>query len=268
MMRTYRFISMTLVLLFASTIVQAKELTVMISGGFKAAWEQLAPRFEAQEGYKVVTVSGPSMGKSAQAIPARLARGEQADVLIMVGDALEQLDTAGWLRAGSRVELADSTVGAVIKKGQSPVSINSEEALRAALLNASSIAYSDSASGRYVSSQLFKKLGIEERVKGKAHMIERIPVGSVIANGDYALGFQQVSELLPVHGVTFIGELPESVQYTTRFAGAVTATSTNSQEAKKLLDYLSSAAVQEVVRSTGLRAVAMRQSATLVDTAQ
>ncbi|WP_380182057.1 substrate-binding domain-containing protein [Kalamiella sp. sgz302252] len=243
-------------LLFLSMGVQAKELTVMISGGFKAAWEQLAPRFAAQEGYKVITVAGPSMGQSPQAIPARLARGERADVVIMVGDAVDKLDKTGWILKGSRIELADSPVGAVVKKGATPVSIKTEKELRAVLLQAQSVAYSDSASGRYVSGQLFEKLGIADRVKSKARIIERIPVASVVAEGKYALGFQQVSELLPVPGVTFIGELPASVQYTTRFAGAVTKTSANRQEAQKLLRYLASPAVQQTVRATGLKTAA------------
>lgn len=263
MNQTGRFLCVLPLLFLLSSGVQAKALTVMISGGFSAAWEKLAPRFAAQEGYKITTVSGPSMGQSPQAIPARLARGEQADVVIMVGDALEKLDKAGWLAKNSRVELADSPVGAVVKKDTTPVNIKTEQALRAALLQAQSVAYSDSASGRYVSGQLFAKLGIAEQMKSKAQMIERIPVARVVAEGQYALGFQQVSELLPVAGVTFIGELPASVQYTTRFAGAVTKTSANAQEAQKLLRYLSSAAVQESIRATGLKTVATPQAATV-----
>ncbi|WP_312043177.1 substrate-binding domain-containing protein [Erwinia sp.] len=261
--QTRRFIGVLPLLFLLSSGVQAKALTVMISGGFSAAWEKLAPRFEAQESCKVVTVSGPSMGQSAQAIPARLSRGEQADVVIMVGDALEKLDKAAWLAKDSRVELADSPVGAVVKKGAAPVSIKTEKALRTALLQAQSVAYSDSASGRYVSGQLFEKLGIAAQMKGKAQKVERIPVAREVAEGKYALGFQQVSELLPVPGVTFIGELPASVQYTTRFAGAVTKKSANTQEAKKLLHYLSSAAVQESVRATGLKTVALPQTASV-----
>lgn len=261
-----RYLATLLPLFLLGQNVQAKELTVMISGGFKAAWEQLAPRFAAQEGYRIITVSGPSMGQSAQAIPARLARGERADVVIMVGDALSKLDKAGWTLNGSRTELADSPVGAVIKKGETPVSIKTEKELRTVLLRAESIAYSDSASGRYVSGQLFEKLGIADRVKSKARMIERIPVASVVAEGKSTLGFQQVSELLPVPGVTFIGELPASVQYTTRFAGAVIKTSANRLEAQKLLQYLSSPAVQPTVRATGLKTVvaqAVRQPDTV-----
>ncbi|MBV4365696.1 substrate-binding domain-containing protein [Erwinia phyllosphaerae] len=265
--KTSRCLSLA-ALFFLSAGAQAQELTIMISGGFNAAWQKLAPRFAAQEGYKVVTVTGPSMGNSAQAIPTRLAHGEKADVVIMVGDALTKLDKAGWILKDSRVELADSTVGAVVRKGDAPVDISTEEALRNALLKARSIAYSDSASGRYVSGQLFEKLGIKNEVQNKAHQIERVPVASMVADGKYQLGFQQVSELRPVSGVTFIGELPASLQYTTRFAGAVTKTSAHRQEAQKLLQYLSSAAVQPTVQATGLKTVKASQAAKQADTVQ
>lgn len=255
-MKIHQALSALVIAAVCSAGAQAKELTVMISGGFKAAWETLAPRFAAQEGYSIKTISGPSMGSTPQAIPARLARGEPADVVIMVGDALGDLEQQGRILPGSRVELADSPVGAVIKKGDVPVNIDSVAALRAALLNARSVAYSDSASGRYVSTRLFKTLGIDKQMQGKAHQVARIPVASQVADGKYALGFQQVSELLPVPGVTFVGELPASVQYITRFAGAVVATSAHRHEASDLLNYLASPAVQQVVRSTGLHSVA------------
>ena len=113
--------------------------------------------------------------------------------MIMVGDALEKLEKAGQTQPGSRTELADSPVGMVVKKGADVPDISSEAALRKTLLQASSIAYSDSASGRYVSQTLFKKMGIEKEVAGKATMVERIPVASEVAKGKYAVGFQQVS---------------------------------------------------------------------------
>lgn len=267
-MKLYRIIFAIIFSLTCSAVVQAKELTVMISGGFMTAWEKLAPQFEAQKGYRIHTISGPSMGTTPQAIPARLTRGEKADVVIMVGDALEDLEKQGWLQSGSRVELADSVIGAVVKKGATAVSIKNEDELRTALLNAPSIAYSDSASGRYISSQLFRKLGIEQQVKRKAFKVERIPVASLVAKGKYAIGFQQVSELLPVKGVTFIGKLPDNMQYTTRFAGAVVSHSAYRDEARQLLAYLSSPAVQPVVRATGLHSVMMQHANIMSDTVQ
>lgn len=267
-MKCYQIICALIFSLACSATVQAKELTVMISGGFMAAWETLAPQFAAQQGYKIHTVSGPSMGNTPQAIPARLARGEKADVVIMVGKALEGLETQGWIQTGSRVELADSVIGAVIKKGAPAVSIKNAEELRSALLNASSVAYSDSASGRYISSQLFSKLGIEQQVKSKAHQVERIPVASLVAKGQYAIGFQQVSELLPVKGVTFIGELPDNMQYVTRFAGAVVKQSANGDASRQLLAYLASPGVQQVVQATGLHSVVAQHANKAIDTVQ
>ncbi|MDO7252931.1 substrate-binding domain-containing protein [Helicobacter cappadocius] len=244
------FVFGCLVVLFSN--IQAKELTVMVSGGFYAAYEGLINSFEKKEGVKIKTLRSPSMGNTPQAIPNRLKNGEKADVVIMVGSALDKLEKQGWILKDSRVELADSPIGAVIKKGKPLISIKTDAELRKVLLNASSIAYSDSASGRYISEQLFKKLGIERQVKDKAYMIPRIPVASVIAKGAYEIGFQQVSEILPIAGITFIGELPKNLQHFTRFAGAVVATSHSPIEAKELLKYLSSKEVQNIVHSTGL----------------
>jgi hypothetical protein len=96
-------------------------------------------------------------------------------------------------------------------------------------------------------------------VKEKAHKVERIPVASEVAKGKYAVGFQQVSELLPVPGVTVIGELPDNAQYITRFAGTVTANAEHRQEGKALLDFLSSPRAQKTIHATGMRAVKVEQ---------
>jgi molybdate transport system substrate-binding protein len=245
-----------LVLMATSAGALAQEVTVMISGGFKAALEKLAPRYEAQSGDRIVLISGPSMGKTPQAIPNRLARGESADVVIMVGDALDALAHDRMVKDGSRVELADSPIGMVVKAGSPVTDIGTDTALRQTLLQASTVAYSDSASGRYVQSQLFKTLGINEQMEGKAHRVERIPVASEVAKGKYSIGFQQVSELLPVPGVTFVGKLPDNLQYITRFAGAVTARAAHPTEGKALLDFLSSAKARETISATGMIPVA------------
>ncbi|EOI5820670.1 substrate-binding domain-containing protein [Cronobacter malonaticus] len=251
-----------------SSVALAQEITVMISGGFKAALEQLRPAYETQSGNQIVIVPGPSMGKTPQAIPNRLARGEKADVVIMVGDALISLEKAGRTAPGSRTELADSPIGMVVKQGAPVPAINTPEALRQTLLAARSIAYSDSASGRYVSTALFKKLGIEAQVETRARMVERIPVASEVAKGKYAVGFQQVSELLPEPGVTFVGELPDSVQYITRFAGAVTNNAAHAAEGRALLAFLGSPDAQKVIHATGMRSVVQKAPVRLADTVQ
>ncbi|MFW7206694.1 substrate-binding domain-containing protein [Enterobacter sp. BNK-13] len=252
MKRTYLYTTSALVLTFLSVNAFAQDVKVMISGGFKAALEKLAPEYEQRTGDKIVIIPGPSMGNTPQAIPNRLARGEKADVVIMVGDALEKLEKASQTQPGSRTELADSPVGMVVKKGAKVPDISSDGKLRETLLQASSIAYSDSASGRYVSQALFKKLGIEKEVAGKATKVERIPVASEVAKGKYTLGFQQVSELLPVQGVTFVGKIPDNVQYITRFAGAVTRHAEHPEEGKALLTYLASPPSRAVITETGM----------------
>ncbi|MDN7194926.1 substrate-binding domain-containing protein, partial [Klebsiella pneumoniae] len=165
---------------------------------------------------------------------------------------------------------------------------HSADQLRATLLAAPSVAYSDSASGRYVSSTLFHTLGIDDAMQSKAQMVERIPVASEVAKGRYAIGFQQVSELLPVPGVTFVGELPDNLQYITRFAGAVTISADHPQEGKALtrfagavtisadhpqegkalLTYLASPAAQETIHATGMRSVAAAAPVSQKDTVQ
>ncbi len=235
--------------------VQATELHVMSSGGFTAAYKQLGPQFASRTGNTLDTALGPSMGKSPEAIPNRLARGEPADAVIMVGYALDDLIRQGKVIAGSRVELADSRIGMVVRDGAAKPDISTADGLKQVLLHAKSIAYSDSASGVYIERELFRKLGIEDQVKSKAKMVPRIPVASVVANGDYEIGFQQVSELLPVKGATFVGKIPESLQSVTRFAAGVPVGAQHPKEAKALLDYLASPDVQAEVKSTGLDSV-------------
>lgn len=239
----------------AAPNLQAAELHVMSSGGFTAAYKALGPQFASRTGNTLHTTLGPSMGKSAEAIPNRLARGEPADVVIMVGYALDDLIKQGKVVPGSRVELADSRIGMVVREGAAKPDIGTADDLRQTLLRAKSIAYSDSASGVYIERELFKKLGIEAEVKSKAKMIPRIPVASVVANGDYEIGFQQVSELLPVPGVTFVGKIPEPLQSVTRYAGGIPVGAQHPREAKALLDYLASPGVQAEVKATGLDSV-------------
>ncbi|MGF6770272.1 molybdate transport system substrate-binding protein [Paraburkholderia sp. GAS199] len=243
--------------LLATTAVAASaaELHVMSSGGFTAAYQVLGPKFTAATGNTLDTQLGPSMGQAPQAIPNRLARGEPADVVIMVGYALDDLIKQGKVVAGSRVELADSRIGMVVRDGAPKPDIGTEAALKQTLLHARSIAYSDSASGVYIEREMFRKLGIEDEVKTKAKMIPRIPVASVVAKGDYEVGFQQVSELLPVPGATFVGKIPESVQSVTRYAAGIPVGAQHPKEAKALLDYLASPAVQPEVQSTGLDSI-------------
>ena len=140
----------------------AADVRVLISAGFHQAYTELAPAFERASGHHLITTRGPSMGDSPEAIPARLARGEAADVVILDGAAADGLASKGLVRADSKVTLARSLVGMVVQAGAAKPDIGSVEAFKTALLAAKSIAYSDSGSGTYLSTKLFAKLGIAD----------------------------------------------------------------------------------------------------------
>ena len=163
--------------LLLSTAATAAEVRVMISGGLAEAYKALVPEFEKATGHTVLTARGPSMGTTPSAIPVRLERGEPADVLIMVGYALDGLAKQGKVVAGSSIDLVKSPIGVAVKSGTPKPDISSADALKRALLAAKSIAYSDSASGVYISTEMFPKLGIADDMKGKARAIPAEPVG-------------------------------------------------------------------------------------------
>jgi molybdate transport system substrate-binding protein len=230
----------------------AEQIDVMNSGGFTAAYKALRPKFEAASGHTLNTAWGPSMGKAPEAIPNRLARGEAADVVIMVAYALDELIKQGVVDPASRTELADSRIGMVVRAGRPLPDISTPEKLKQVMLEARSIGYSDSASGVYIERELFDTLGIAEQVKPKARMIEKTPVAALVASGDIEIGFQQVSELLPVPGVALAGRLPESLQKVTVFAAGVPVKARHPREGGALIVYLASAAARDEVRASGL----------------
>lgn len=230
----------------------AAEIKVVSSGGFAAAFRELAPGFERMTGNKIVMEWGPSMGNTPEAIPQRLARGESIDVVIMVGDALGEMAERGQVRADSRVDLARSLIGVAVRAGAPKPDIGSVEAVKHALLDAKSIAYSDSASGVYVSTEMFPRLGIVDQVKGKSRMIPAEPVGMVVARGEAELGFQQVSELLPIQGITVVGPLPSELQKVTIFSAGIVATSKETAQAKALIAFLSAPTAAAAIIKSGL----------------
>lgn len=230
----------------------AAEIRVMISGGVAAAYRELVPQFERTTGHAVLSVYGPSMGTTQNAIPARLARGEPADVLVMVGDALGALAAQDKAVAASRVDLARSRIGMVVRAGAPKPDISSPEALKRALLAAASVAYSDSASGVYVGSELFAKLGIADAMKGKARIIPAEPVAAVVARGDSELGFQQISELLPVRGADLVGPLPDSLQRITVFSAGIARDAREPDAGRALIAFLASPAAARVLQNSGL----------------
>jgi len=250
-----------LVLLASNAPAGAAEVDVMISGGFSAALRDLSPAFKQATGNTIVMISGPSMGNTPQAIPSRLARGESADVLIMVGYALDALIKQGRVVPGSRVDLARSGIAMAVRAGAPVPDISTVDAFKNTLLAAKSIAYSDSASGVYLSTELFPRLGIADQLKAKSTMIPAEPVGAVIARGDAAIGFQQVSELLPIPGIHIVGPLPAEVQRTTTFSGGIVAGARHLEAAKALLAFLATPVATAAVAKSGMEPITVATTA-------
>ena len=230
----------------------AAEIRVMASGGFTAAYRALVPVFEKETGHTVVSAYGASMGDAPDAIPQRLARGEPADVLILAASGLESLVRQGRAAEGRRVDLAESRIGFAVRQGAPKPDMGSVEAVRRALLDAKSIAYSASASGVYFSDEMVRRLGVADEVLPKARRILSERVGSVVARGEAELGLQQLSELLPIPGIELLGPLPPELQRVTVFSAGVAAASTQPDAARELIRFLASPDAAEAVKATGL----------------
>ncbi len=241
-----------LCVLFAVPAAPADEIKVVTSGGFTAAYLELVPEYESATHNKLVTEFGPSMGTTHNAIPIRLERGEAIDVVIMAGPALDDLIKQGKVRAGSRVDLVESYIGMAVKAGAPKPDISTVDALKRTLLAAKSIAYSDSASGVYLSTELFPKLGISEQIKAKSRKIEADPVGGMVATGEFEIGFQQISELRPVNGIDIVGQLPPGAQRITVFAAGIPATAAHPDSARALIQWLASPTAYAAIRKSGL----------------
>ena len=231
------------------------EIKVVTSGAFTAAYLELVPEYEHATHSKLVTEFGPSMGTTHNAIPVRLGRGEAIDVVIMAAPALDDLAKQGKIRADSRVDLVQSKIGMAVKAGAPKPDISTLDALKLTLLAAKSIAYSDSASGVYLSTELFPKLGIADQIKSKCRKIEADPVGGVVASGEVEIGFQQISELRPVKGIDIVGELPPGAQRVIVFAAAIPTTSKHPEAAKELIQWLASPSNYTLIQKTGLEPV-------------
>jgi molybdate transport system substrate-binding protein len=250
------FIALTLLLYSAA--VQAAEIRVMSSGGFKTAYVELASEFERVTGHKVINAWGPSMGDTPQAVPNRMARGEPVDVVVIVREALEKLVQEGKIIASSQTDLARSLIGAAVRSGAPKPDIGTVEAFKHALANANSIAYSDSASGVYIENVLYKQLGISDEIKAKSKMIPAEPVGEVVARGDADLGFQQISELMPIQGIDVIGPIPTEIQKVTVFSAALATSAKEPDAGAALIRFLASPSAAPAIKKSGMDPVSTR----------
>ncbi|MBM3773215.1 MAG: ABC transporter substrate-binding protein [Acidimicrobiia bacterium] len=222
--------------IFVTSRVSADEVRVMTSGGLAAPHLALVAAFERTTGYKVVTLA-TSAGIGQDAIVARVRRGEPVDVFMNSDQSIRELIDDGVLARRSRVPIARSGIGVAVRKGAPKPDISTVDALKTALLNAKSIAYSAQVSGIYLSTELFPRLGIADQVKSKSQRVERERVGAVIARGEAEIGFQQISELLPIEGIEYLGPLPAEAQRITLFSAGVSAKSAHPAAARAFAQF-------------------------------
>ena len=247
-----RLIFLVLAGLLVAAAATADEIKVVTSGAFTAAYLELVPQFERATGHKVVTAFGPSMGSSPDAIPNRLRRGEPIDVVILAASALDALIADGQVARGSRLDLVRSSIGMAVRSGAPKPDISTLEAFTKTLMAARSIAFSSSASGVYFFSELFPRLGITDVIRAKSRMVDSGPAGALVARGEAEIAFQQISELLPVAGIDYVGPLPKEAQRVTVFSAGIVLGARASAAAAALLEFLASPAADGAIRKSGL----------------
>lgn len=231
------------------------EFRVMTSGAFTAAHLALLPQLERLTKRKVLTAS-TSIGTGENSIPNRLRRGEVVDIVIVAETALDQFIKEGLVLREGHAPVARSSIGMAVRAGAPKPDIGSADALKRTLLAAGSIGYSASVSGQYLTTELYQRLGIAERVLPKSRLIgggER--VGAVVARGEVEIGFQQMSELLPVPGIDHITPLPPELQKVSSFAAGVAASAPDSALARRVIGFLASPEAAQAIKDSGLEPV-------------
>ena len=220
------------------------QIKVMLSAAFKEAYLELVPQFERASGHKVESLWVPSVQ-----MMSRLKGGETVDLVILSAASLEELRKAGLV--SERTDLARSGIGVAVKSGARKPDISSGEAVKRAVLAARGIAYSTGPSGIYLMG-LFQRMGIAESIQSKVKQVQGEPAGGVVARGEAEIAFQQVSELLPVPGIDFVGPLPADIQQITVFSAGLHVKATQPDAAKALVKFLTAPAAAPAIRKKGM----------------
>ena len=228
-------------------IANAAEIKVIGSPGTRAPYTLLVPGFEKATGHKVTTTWG-----GVNAVAKRVADGEVADVVMLPAAQIDDLIKLGKLIADSRVNVATSGIGVAIRAGAPKIDTGSSEGIRKALLAAKTIAYSAGPSGVHM-ARLIANWGLTDELKAKiVPPIPDVPIGEVVARGDAEIGFQQVSELLPVTGIDYLGPLPADIQEVTVFSAGVHKAAGTTDAARALLKFLTAPEAAAIIRKTGM----------------
>jgi molybdate transport system substrate-binding protein len=200
------------------------------------------------------TVDQPIVTESVGGVDAakRVLAGEAFDVVVLAANVIDELIGAGKLEAGSRTDLVRSGVAIAVRAGAPRVDIGSEDAVKRAVAGAPSISYSTGPSGVHL-AKLFERWGIADAIQDRiVQAPPGVPVGSLVADGKVALGFQQLSELIHLPGIDVLGPLPPAIQTITTFAAGLACTSTQPDAVRALLRFLASPAAAGPKRANGM----------------
>lgn len=224
------------------------DIRIISSMATRQLLAELADAWQALPGHARLQIESVGGVDAAR----RVQGGEAFDAVVLAANAIDQLVDAGRVAAGSRVDLVRSGVAVAVRAGAPRPDIGSEAALRDAVLAAPSIGYSTGPSGVAL-LKLFERWGISGRIGDRLRQAPPgVPVGRLVAQGEVALGFQQLSELMGLDGIAVVGPLPDAVQITTVFAGGVCSASTQPDAVRTLLQWMASPAVDDIVQRNGM----------------
>ena len=208
---------------------------------------ELAAQFTAVNGGAVRTQSAGGVD-----VAKRVAGGENFDVVVLAANVIDQLISAAHLLPGSRVDLVRSGIAVAIRAGAPPLAVLTEHDVRLAVLRAASMAYSSGPSGVYL-TQLFQRWGIFEQIRRRiVQAPPGVPVGTLVAQGEVELGFQQLSELMHLPGITVLGSLPAPIQSITVFAAGLTVAARLNPTAQALVRFMASDATSSAKYRHGM----------------
>jgi molybdate transport system substrate-binding protein len=236
-------------------VAASAQLNVLISGGFSGAYEKLLPEFERTSGIKVTTGSGASQGTGPQTIAAQLARGVPANVVILSREGLRELIAAKKIAAGTDVDLARVPLGVAVRAGTPKPDVSTVEAFKQILLKAKTVAIPGSTSGIWLTTDLFPRLGIAEKINVKVTPRGTDATGMVAA-GSADLAVMPVSEIVHAPGVDLVGSLAPEIQFVQTFSAAAVAGSGDIEGSKRLIEFLASTRASEAIMSSGMEPLA------------
>lgn len=230
----------------------AAEITVMSGGAVKSAFSAAAEAFEKKSGSKVRAAFAP-----AGELRKRIQAGEVSDVLVVPQENLPEYEKSGAIDPATRRDLGAVAMGAAVRRGAPVPDISTPEKLKQVLSEAKSLTYMDptrGTSGKHFDEQVLPKLGIRDAVRAKATLGEGGFIAEKVARGEVEMAFHQMTEMLPVQGITIVGPLPDALQKRTVYTGVVMKGARNPAGARALLDYLASAEGRKAFLDRGFTA--------------